>query len=291
MTKDYNNNLSIIIPAKNEADSLTSLLPELQQLLPGAEIIVVNDGSTDNTREICDSLKVRSVNNPYSKGNGAAIKAGTRASKREFLVFMDADGQHKPGDVHRLVEKLIEGYDMVVGARNMRAQASIARGAANSIYNYFASWMVQQKIPDLTSGFRAVRARKFKEYLSILPNGFSYPTTITMAFFRSGLSVGYVPIETEKRVGKSHIRVAQDGIRFLLVIFKIGVLYSPMRIFFRVSLLFFLTAVAYYAYTYTVMGRFTNMTAILFITSILVFLIGLISEQITMLLYQKTSDK
>ena len=283
--------LSIIIPAKNEAESLVTLLPSIKGVLPQAEIIVVNDGSTDETKLVCDQNKVRSVNNPYSKGNGAAIKSGARAAKNDILVFMDADGQHRPEDIPRLVEKLLEGYDMVVGARNMDGQASIGRATANTIYNWFASWMVQHKIHDLTSGFRAARANKFREFLSILPNGFSYPTTITMAFFRSGLSVSYIPIETEKRQGKSHIRIFQDGVRFLLVIFKIGVLYSPLRIFFRVSLLFFFVGLSYYLYTYTTMGRFTNMSAMLFITSILVFLIGLISEQITMLLFQKASEK
>lgn len=283
--------ISIIIPAKNEADNLKQLLPILVEKTKGAEIIVVNDGSTDDTREVCKANDVRTINNPYSKGNGAAIKSGARASKKDFLVFMDADGQHKPEDIPMLVEKLLQGYDMVVGARSVEGQASIGRATANAIYNRFASWMVQHKIDDLTSGFRIVRANKFKEFLSILPNGFSYPTTITMAFFRSGLSVGYVPIQTEKRSGKSHIRILQDGVRFLLVIFKIGVLFSPMRIFFRVSILFFLVGISYYFYTYHTMGRFTNMSALLFITSILVFLIGLISEQITMLLYQKNSEK
>lgn len=291
MSKTTSVNLSIVIPAKNEASSLVTLLPSIKSLLPQAEIIVVNDGSTDDTKAVCDQNNVKSINNPYSKGNGAAIKSGARAAKNDILVFMDADGQHRPEDIPRLVEKLLQGYDMVVGARNMDGQASVGRATANIIYNWFASWMVQHKIYDLTSGFRVARASKFREYLSILPNGFSYPTTITMAFFRSGLSVGYIPIQTEKRQGKSHIRLFQDGVRFLLVIFKIGVLYSPLRIFFRVSLLFFFIGVSHYLYTYTTMGRFTNMSAMLFITSILIFLIGLISEQITMLLFQKASEK
>jgi glycosyltransferase involved in cell wall biosynthesis len=283
--------LTIIIPAKNEASSLVTLLPEIKKTIPGAEIIIVNDGSTDNTKSVCDHHEVRSINNPYSKGNGAAIKSGARAARNDILVFMDADGQHRPEDIPRLVDKLLEGYDMVVGARNMNGQANFGRATANTVYNWFASWMVQHKIHDLTSGFRVARANKFREFLSILPNGFSYPTTITMAFFRSGLSVGYIPIQTEKRKGKSHVRIFQDGIRFLLVIFKIGVLFSPLRIFFRVSLAFFIIGLSYYLYTYLTIGRFTNMSTILFITSILIFLIGLISEQITMLLYQKTSDR
>jgi glycosyltransferase involved in cell wall biosynthesis len=251
---------------------------------------VVNDGSTDNTKDVCDSHKVRSINNPYNKGNGAAIKSGTRAAKRDILVFMDADGQHKPEDILKLVDRLNDGFDMVVGARDFKGQASFGRAIANKVYNWLSSWMVQHKILDLTSGFRAVRANKFRDFISILPNGFSYPTTISMAFFRSGLSIDYIPISTEKRLGKSHIRLAQDGMRFFLVIFKIGALYSPFRIFFRVSLLFFAIGSFYYLYTYINYNRFTNMSALLLITSILIFLIGLISEQITMLLYQK-NDK
>jgi glycosyltransferase involved in cell wall biosynthesis len=291
MNSCSNLELTIIIPAKNEASSLVSLLPAVKSLIPHAEIIVINDGSTDETRSVCSQNSVKSINNPYSKGNGAAIKSGVRAAKSDILVFMDADGQHRPEDIPRLVDKLLEGYDMVVGARAMNGQANFGRATANAAYNWFASWMVQHKIHDLTSGFRVARASKFREFLSILPNGFSYPTTITMAFFRSGLSVGYLPIQAEKRQGKSHIRIFQDGIRFLLVIFKIGVLFSPLRIFFRVSLAFFVIGLSYYLYTYLTTGRFTNMSSILFITSVLVFLIGLISEQITMLLYQKTNDK
>ena len=291
MNKSSSENISVIIPAKNEANSLDSLLPDIKKVMPQAEIIVVNDGSSDNTKYICDKHGVRSINNPYNKGNGAAIKSGARAATNGILAFMDADGQHKPEDIPRLVDKLLDGFDMVVGARDFKSQASFARGAANKIYNWMASWMVQHDIPDLTSGFRVVRAQKFRDFLSILPNGFSYPTTVTMAFFRSGLSVGYTPISTEKRIGKSHIKLAQDGFRFFLVIFKIGVLYSPFRIFLRISFFFFIIGIAYYLYTYLTSGRFTNMSALLFITCILVFLIGLISEQITMLLYQKNDRK
>jgi glycosyltransferase involved in cell wall biosynthesis len=283
--------ISIIIPAKNEEKSLQVLLPKILEMYPNAEIIVVNDGSSDNTKNVCATYGVRVINNPYSKGNGAAIKSGARAAKRPFLVMMDADGQHDPTYIKPMFEKLLQGYDMVVGARSYASQASIARGLANAIYNWFASWMVKHKIADLTSGFRVVRAAKFREFLSLLPNGFSYPTTITMAFFRSGYSVTYCNIEAARRAGKSHIKVAKDGVRFFLVIFKIGALYSPFRIFIRASAGFFIVGLIYYLYTYITTGRFTNMSALLFITSILVFLIGLVSEQITMLLYQKNDQK
>ncbi|HEX6592871.1 MAG TPA: glycosyltransferase family 2 protein [Moraxellaceae bacterium] len=281
--------VSIIIPAKNEAGGLESVLGKLRQAHPDAEIIVVNDGSTDNTVEVCTRHGVRVVTHPYSKGNGAAIKSGARAATRDILVFMDGDGQHKPEDVARLLQRLAEGYDMVVGARGMASQAGMHRAAANGLYNYLASWMVEQPVADLTSGFRAVKAALFRRFLYMLPNGFSYPTTITMSFFRAGYSVAYEPIVAPERIGKSHIRLGRDGIRFFLIIFKIGTLYSPLKLFLPISVAFFMTGLSYYLYTFMSQGRFTNMSALLFITSILVFLIGLISEQISTLNY-KDSD-
>jgi glycosyltransferase involved in cell wall biosynthesis len=282
--------LTIILPAKNESNGLKNVLPALIQHVPLAEIIVVNDGSTDNTIEVCEAFGVKVISHPYSKGNGAAVKTGARAASGEVLVFMDADGQHKPEDIPRLLERLSEGYDMVVGARTRESQAGFHRAAANGFYNRLASWMVNQRIADLTSGFRAVRASKFRQFLYLLPNGFSYPTTITMSFFRAGFSVTYLPILAPKRIGRSHMRPLQDGIRFLLIIFKIGTLYSPLKLFLPISLSFFCTALGYYLYTYTYFNRFTNMSALLFITSVLIFLMGLVSEQITSLNY-KDSDQ
>lgn len=278
---------SIVIPAKNESSALEKLLPELTQLYPLAQIIVVNDASTDGTIEICHNNNVDLISNRYGMGNGASIKIGSRHAQNETTVFMDGDGQHDPEDIKHLLEKLDEGYDMVVGARSRSSQSSIGRGLANRFYNYLASWMVGHKIPDLTSGFRAVRSARFKEFLHLLPNGFSYPTTITMAFFRAGYPVAYSPITAKKRIGKSHIRLFRDGLRFFLIIFRVGTLYSPLKLFLPVSLVFFLTGLSYYAYTFALFSRFTNMSALLFITSVLVFLIGLVSEQITALLYQK----
>jgi glycosyltransferase involved in cell wall biosynthesis len=280
--------ISIIIPARNEAASLAELLPVLASQHPDAEIIVVDDGSSDNTTELCARHGAQYLHHPYNMGNGAAIKTGARAAKGDILVFMDADGQHRPEDIPRLLEKLEQGYDMVVGARERGSQASIGRLFANSLYNRIASWMVAQPIKDLTSGFRAVRATRFREFLYLLPNGFSYPTTITMAFFRAGYPLAYVPITAGKRCGKSHIRPLQDGLRFLLIIFKIGTLYSPLKIFVPTSAFFFVTGLGYYLYTYTHMSRFTNMSALLLITAVLVFLIGLVSEQITSLMYRPT---
>lgn len=281
-------NLTIILPAKNESAALTYLLPELKQLEPDAEIIVVNDGSTDDTVAVCLAHQVKVISHPYSMGNGAAIKTGARAAQGETLVFMDADGQHKPEDIPRLLEKLDQGYDMAIGARNSSSQAGMHRAMANGFYNKLASWMVGQTIPDLTSGFRAVRATKFRQFLYLLPNRFSYPTTITMSFFRAGYGVTYLPIHAPRRIGKSHIRPVQDGFRFLLIIFKIGTLYSPLKLFLPISLSFFLTGLGYYLYTFLTVHRFTNMSALMFISSILIFLIGLVSEQITALMYQSS---
>lgn len=284
-------NISIILPAKNEAEGLRQVIPSLQAHCPDAEIIVVDDGSTDNTIALCTSMGIKVISHPYSKGNGAAIKTGARTASREILVFMDADGQHKPEDIPRLLSRLNAGYDMVVGARGLASQAGTHRAAVNTIYNILASWMVEQKVEDLTSGFRAVKAALFRKFIYMLPNGFSYPTTITMSFFRAGYSVAYEPIVAPTRIGKSHIRLGRDGIRFFLIIFKIGTLYSPLKLFIPISLTFFMTGIGYYLFTLINYNRFTNMSALLFITSILVFLIGLISEQISTLNYKDENNR
>lgn len=281
--------MSIVIPAKNEGRNLAVLLPDLLKLYKDAEIIVVNDGSTDDTLEVCEQHGIRCITQPYSKGNGAAIKAGARAASGTDIVFMDADLQHDPNDIEGLLEKYRQGYDMVIGARHFSSHASLGRGLANRVYNTLASWMVNRKVEDLTSGFRAVNAERFREFLHLLPNGFSYPTTSTMAFFRAGYSVTYYPIRASKRQQghqKSHIRPVRDGLRFLLIIFKVGTLYSPLKIFAPISGLYFIVGLGYYVFTYITQERFTNMSALLFTVSILVFLIGLISEQITALLYR-----
>jgi glycosyltransferase involved in cell wall biosynthesis len=281
------NQLSIILPAKNEAPALAVLLPQLRAAQPQAEIIVVDDGSTDDTRGICESHGVQCLSSPYSMGNGAAIKRGTRAATGDILVFMDGDGQHDPADVARLLDQLDRGYDMVVGARDWSSQAGVGRGIANTVYNWLATKMTGHAVLDLTSGFRAVRADKFREFLHLLPNGFSCPTTSTMAFFRSAYAVAYVPITAAQRVGKSHIRPLKDGIRFLLIIFKIATLYSPLKLFLPASAVFFLLGCANYAWTYSHYGRLTNGSMLMWSACVIVFLIGLISEQITGLIYRQ----
>jgi glycosyltransferase involved in cell wall biosynthesis len=283
------NSVSIIIPAKNEAQSIGQLIGQIQDGEWATEILVIDDGSTDGTGTIAEEHGAVVIRHSYSKGNGAAIKAGARAAVGDILVFMDADGQHSASDLPRLIGRLLEGFDMVVGARQRGSQASLGRDLANRFYNTLSSFMAGHKIIDLTSGYRAARAAKFKKFLYLLPNGFSYPTTSTMAFFRAGYSVDYIPIDAARREGKSHIRPLRDGIRFLLIIFKIGTLYSPLKLFVPISFSVFLLGLSYYGYTYFTHGRFTNMSALMFTTALLVFLVGLVSEQITTLLY-KDSD-
>ena len=281
------NRLSIILPAKNEGPALRDLLPRLRVMQPEAEIIVVDDGSTDDTRDICAAAGVQCLSSPYSMGNGAAIKRGARAASGDVLVFMDGDGQHDPADIARLLEKLSEHFDMVVGARDWSSQAGVGRGVANTIYNWLATRMTGHVVMDLTSGYRAVRADRFREFLHLLPNGFSYPTTSTMAFFRSAYPVAYLPIKAAQRIGKSHIKPLKDGIRFLLIIFKIATLYSPLKLFVPASAVFFLLGCINYLRTFIAYGRLTNGSALLWSAAVIIFLLGLVSEQITALTYRK----
>lgn len=291
MTQTSTDTFSIVIPARNEANSLAGLLPVLQKRFPGAEIIVINDGSTDNTRTVCEQIGVVCINHPHTMGNGAAIKHGARLARGEVIVFMDADGQHRPEHVEKLLEYFHSGdYDMVVGARPWASQAGLLRGMGNRVFNWLASWMTGHRIPDLTSGLRVVKANRFREFLHLLPNGFSYPTTSTMAFFRSGYAVGYLTVDVQPRIGTSHLNIWKEGGRFLLIIFRIGVMYSPMKLFAPVSLALFLMASSLYAYTFITEARFTNMSALLYMTSLLTFMMGLLSEQINGLMFARRNQ-
>ena len=280
--------LSIVIPAKNEAGAIGKAVAGAREIYPDAQLIVVDDGSSDNTADVAREAGATVVQHPESLGNGAAIKAGARAATGDIIAFMDGDGQHDAAEFGKLIEKLDEGYDMVVGARDSGSHANFGRLYANGIYNVVASWLTGRRIPDLTSGFRVARANLFKKFLYLLPNGFSYPTTITMAFLRAGYPITFEPIPVAKRIGKSHIRPIKDGVRFMVIIFKIATLYSPLKIFLPIGAMFFATGAGWYVYTYSTMGRFTNMSMLLFAAAVIVFLIGLISEQITALTYSKS---
>ncbi|MDV3503071.1 glycosyltransferase family 2 protein [Marinobacter sp. M-5] len=278
--------IDVILPAKNEAGTIQQVVSELVKIGFVNEVLVIDDGSSDDTATKAKLAGARVICHPYSKGNGAAIKTGILSARSELIVMMDADGQHSPSDIKTLFSHLESGgYDMVVGARSKSGQANYHRHLANEIYNFLASKITEQKILDLTSGFRIVKRLKALEFLELLPNKFSYPTTLTMAFFRAGYSVGYYPISVKKRTGKSHLNPIKDGIRFLLIIFKVATLYSPLKVFFPISISFLLMGSVYAIYTLIEMGRFTNMSALLLTTGVIIFLIGLISEQVTSLIY------
>jgi glycosyltransferase involved in cell wall biosynthesis len=280
--------LSIVIPAKNESGAIATVVATALEKFPDAEIIVVNDGSDDDTAAVASAAGAKVISHPESLGNGAAVKAGARAATGDLIAFMDGDGQHDARELEPLIQRLDEGFEMAIGARDTGSHASVGRLFANGLYNRIASVLVGRKILDLTSGFRVARADKFKQFLYLLPNGFSYPTTITMAFLRSGYPITFEPTAAAKRVGKSHIRPIRDGVRFLVIIFKVATLYSPLKVFLPASFLFFATGAGYYAFTYFTAGRFTNMSLLMFSAAVIIFLIGLISEQITALTYSRS---
>ena len=280
--------VSIIIPVCNEAKSIGGVIEKIKTLYPDFEIIVINDGSTDDTAEIAGNSGAVVYSHPYNIGNGAAIKSGIRIASGEILVFMDGDGQHNPEDIKKLLEYLPE-FDMVVGARSGGRHSTLGRALGNRIFNSLASYVSKFPVRDLTSGFRAVKSDVVKNFLYLLPNTYSYPTTLTLSVLRNGRSVKYVPINAmSRKSGKSNISMFRDGIRFFMIITKICALYSPLRIFLPVSLLLFLVGLFYYLYTYITLNRFTNMSALLFSTSILIFMLGLVSEQICQMRFERS---
>ena len=279
--------VSIIIPAYNEAGIIENIVSDIIALYPSYEIIVINDGSTDNTAGEARRAGAKVFSHPYNIGNGAAIKSGIRVATGNILVFMDGDGQHNPGNIAELLKFLPE-YDMVVGARKKNNQASLSRALGNMIYNWFATYVAKFPIKDLTSGFRAVKASVARSFLYLLPNTYSYPTTLTLGVLRSGLSVKYVPISIQKRsAGRSNIKLVADGMRFFMIITRICTLFSPMRIFLPVSFAMFLLGVGNYFYTYLMQNRFTNMSVFLFVASIIIFMMSLISEQICQMRFER----
>ena len=274
---------SIIVPVYNEAENLKQLLGQIHSLrLPHSEIIVVDDGSNDGSAAIAMAAGANVVRHPYNIGNGAAVKSGMRAAKGRFIVMMDGDGQHKPEDIPKLLADA-DRYHMVVGARAKGSKLRMHRNLANMVYNLLASYVTRFKVQDLTSGFRVIRRRDALRFIDLLPNTFSYPTTLTLACLRSGLTVQYVPIQTLYRAGQSKISLVTDGIRFLLIITKIATLFAPFRIFLPVSVFFFLGGVGNYIYTYVTQNRFTNMSVFALTTAVIIFMLGLISEQIALL--------
>ncbi|WP_028315971.1 glycosyltransferase family 2 protein [Desulfatibacillum aliphaticivorans] len=279
--------VSVIMPAYEEEQAIGKIVERvrkvMEQLGLSHEIIVVNDGSKDQTAQMALAAGARVCTHPYNMGNGAAVKTGIRHAKGDSIVLMDADGQHPPEEIPRLLEKL-GPYDLVVGARSTGTQASMHRSFANAVYNQLASYVSDRKIEDLTSGFRAVKTPIAKEFVNLLPNTFSYPTTLTLAVIRTGYSLVYVPFAAPAREGKSKIKIFRDGARFFLIILKIATLFAPLKIFLPASLLMFLTGLGYGLFKIFVLHtRYGPTSAMLMTIAVVVFLMGLISEQVTQL--------
>ena len=264
--QDSHISVTILLPAYNEEQSIAATVQKIKELHPDFEVLVVDDGSTDNTMQEAMDAGANVWPHPYNIGNGAAIKTGLRMARGEWVLMMDADGQHKAEDIARLLEYR-DRFDMVVGARSSGSKAVLHRNIANKLYNWFASYVTKFDVQDLTSGFRLVKKEAVGQYIYLLPNTFSYPSTLTMAYLRSGLSVKYVPIQTLARKGKSKIKLMTDGPRFVLIISKIATLFSPLRVFLPISSLLFVSGLFYYLYTFLTAGRFTNMSALLFTSS------------------------
>jgi glycosyltransferase involved in cell wall biosynthesis len=276
---------SIVIPAFNEAASIGPLISALSGAAAWHEVLVIDDGSTDATGAQAAAAGARVIRHPYNKGNGAAVKTGIRQAAGRFILIVDADGQHRPADAARLVSHL-DGYDLVVGARSGRSQATALRRLGNNLLNRVASYLAERPVPDLTSGFRAARRDCLLEFVHLLPNGFSTPTTTTLAFMKAGYSVRFEPVEAAPREGTSKIRLGPDGVRFFLILLKVITIYSPLRIFLPISAAAFLLGAAYAVWTIVTQSHVTNSSVLLILMSIVILLVGLVSEQISSLRFE-----
>jgi glycosyltransferase involved in cell wall biosynthesis len=277
--------VSIVIPACNEAQAIGDVVRELTGLGRWREILVVDDGSTDGTAAVAASAGAQVIRHPYKKGNGAAVKTGIRTAGGDYVLIIDGDGQHPPADAIRLANRLGE-YDLVVGARATETHAGLARRAGNSLLNRLASYLADRPIPDLTSGFRAARRSGLQEFIHLLPNGFSTPTTITLAFVKAGYSVAFEPIHARERAGASKIRFSRDGLKFLLIVLRVITIYSPFKVFLPIAAVSFLLGLGYAAWTIPTQEHITPTSVLLISLGVMVFLVGLISEQISALRFE-----
>jgi glycosyltransferase involved in cell wall biosynthesis len=278
--------VSIIVPAFNEGESIAGLVADLRSAGPWHEIIVIDDGSEDATSERATAAGARVIRHPYNKGNGAAVKTGIRNAGGGYILIVDGDGQHDPLDALRLAARLGE-FDLVIGSRSAETQATHARRYGNSALNRLASYLTDREIPDLTSGFRGARREHLREFLHLLPNGFSTPTTTTLAFIKAGYNVAFEPIQARQRVGQSKIRLARDGTKFLMIILRIVTLFSPLRVFLPISLASFVLGAGYALWTIATQSHVTNSSVLLITFAVIVFLVGLVSEQISALRFEE----
>jgi glycosyltransferase involved in cell wall biosynthesis len=276
---------SVVIPAFNEAASIGAVVSDLAAAAPWREILVVDDGSSDDTGAHASAAGARVLRHPYNKGNGAAVKTGIRQAAGAFILIADGDGQHRPADAARLVAHL-GTYDLVVGARSRQTHASISRRIGNAMLNAIASFLTEQPVPDLTSGFRAARRENLLEFIHLLPNGFSTPTTTTLAFIKAGYSVRFEPVDAAQRAGVSKIRLGSDGFHFFLILLKVITIFSPLRLFVPVSGAAFVVGAGYGVWTIATQSHVTNSSVLLIVLSVVILLVGLVSEQISSLRFE-----
>ena len=278
--------VSVIIPAMNEAAAIGPLVRDLAAAAPWREILVIDDGSTDQTGAQAAAAGARVIRHPYNKGNGAAVKTGVRQATGEYILIIDGDGQHNPADALRLVARLGE-YDLVVGARTGHTQANLIRRLGNGALNWLAAYLTERAIPDLTSGFRAATRAGLLGFLSLLPNGFSTPTTTTLCFIKAGYNVGFEPVAARPRVGTSKIRLSSDGPKFLLIVLRIITIFSPLRIFVPIAAVAFAIGAGYGIWTIATQRHVTNSSVLLVMLAVIVLLVGLVSEQISALRFDE----
>jgi glycosyltransferase involved in cell wall biosynthesis len=276
---------SVVIPAFNEAASIGAVVRDLAAAAPWREILVVDDGSSDDTGTQASAAGARVLRHPYNKGNGAAVKSGIRQATGAFILIADADGQHRPADAARLVSH-VGTYDLVVGARSRQTHASVSRRIGNALLNALASFLTEQRIPDLTSGFRAARRANLLEFIHLLPNGFSTPTTTTLAFIKAGYSVRFEPVDAARRAGVSKIRLGADGFDFFLILLKVITIFSPLRLFVPISVAAFVVGAGYGIWTIVTQSHVTNSSVLLIVLSVVILLVGLVSEQISSLRFE-----
>jgi len=278
--------VSIVIPALDEADSIAEVVASVRAAGEWREILVIDDGSRDSTGRRARDAGARVITHPYTKGNGAAVKTAIRNATGEFILIMDGDGQHQPSDARRLIERLGE-YDLVVGARRAATQATALRRGGNAILNWLASYLTGRSVPDLTSGFRGARSEYLREFIHLLPNGFSTPTTTTLAFIRAGYNVTFEPVDARVRIGRSKLHLASDGAKFFLILLRVITIFSPLRVFVPLSAFAFAAGTTYGLWNFAVAGRIPNGAVVLLLFSVIVFLVGLVSEQISSLRFER----
>ena len=283
------NKVTIIIPAYNEGKGLAGTLEGLMPIADrsGWEVIVIDDGSTDNTADVVQMSGAKLASHPYNKGYGASLKTGIRNANGDIIVLMDSDGQHSGADIEKLLEHM-DRYEMVVGARSRNV---LVRAPGKKLLSMVANFLSGKKIPDLNSGFRAVRKNTVISFLHFCPNGFSFTTTITLAYLREGFSVKYVPIEADVRVGRSSsVRFLRDGYKTFLLIIRVIVLFNPLKVYIPASLFIFSAGVIFTIYGIIAYGRAPNTGVLAILSSIILFFMGILADQISSIRRERRLD-